>query len=238
MTAKSLNSKTITYEELAKVIDHSLLKPQLTKKEVIEGIELAKRYHVKTVTVRPCDVRLAAKICADSDVLVDTVVGFPHGDTTTLVKVVETKDAVANGAVEIDMVLNIGELRSGNYDYVRDDIQAVVEAAGDQAIVKVILENAFLTPEEIEIACKLSEEAGAAFVKTSTGFAPGGATVEDIKLMRKTVSDKVEVKAAGGVRSLDAAFEMIDLGVTRIGATATSKILDEFERRKVKGWSI
>ena len=144
MTAKSLNSKTITYEELAKVIDHSLLKPQLTKKEVIEGIELAKRYHVKTVTVRPCDVRLAAKICADSDVLVDTVVGFPHGDTTTLVKVVETKDAVANGAVEIDMVLNIGELRSGNYDYVRDDIQAVVEAAGDQAIVKVILENAFL----------------------------------------------------------------------------------------------
>jgi deoxyribose-phosphate aldolase len=151
-----------------------------------------------------------------------------------LVKVVETKDAIAKGTAGIDMFLNIEELRSRNYDYVRNDIQAVVEAAGDKAIVKVISEDAYLTPDEIEIACKLSKEAGAAFVKTSTGFTPGGATVEDIKLMRKTVSDRVEVKAAGGIRSLDAAFEMIDLGVTRIGATATSKILDEFERRKGK----
>jgi len=214
---KQFTSKTITYGELAKVIDHSLLKPQLTKAEVIAGIELAKEYNVKTVAVRQCDVRLAVNMCDDTDVLVGTIVGFPHGDTTTLVKVAETKDAIANGSVEIGMVLNIGKLRSRNYDYVRDDIRTVVEAVGDKAIVKVILENAYLTSREIETACELSEEAGAAFVKTSTGFAPGGPIVEDIKLMRKSVSEKVEVKTAGGVRSLDDAFQMIDLGVTRIG---------------------
>ncbi|HLB47573.1 MAG TPA: deoxyribose-phosphate aldolase, partial [Anaerolineales bacterium] len=163
---KQLNSKTITYEELAKVIDHSLLKPELTEAEVIAGCELAKKYHVASVCVKPCHVKLAAKLLAGSDVAVGTVVGFPHGSSTTATKVFETKEALADGAAEIDMVINIGELRSGHADYVRDDVRAVVAAAHPKAIVKVIFENAYLTDEQKVLACKLCEEAGADFVKT------------------------------------------------------------------------
>jgi deoxyribose-phosphate aldolase len=228
---KQLNSKTITYEELAKVIDHSLLKPELTEAEVIAGCDLAKRYHVASVCVKPCHVKLAAKLLAGSDVAVGTVVGFPHGNSTTATKVFETRAALADGAVEIDMVINIGELRSSHASYVRDEVRAVVEAAHPQAIVKVIFENAYLTDEQKVLACKLCEEAGADFVKTSTGFAPTGATVADIKLMRASVGPHVQVKAAHGVRTLDALLEMIDAGVTRSGATATAAMLDEFKRR-------
>ena len=228
---KQLNSKTITYEELAKVIDHSLLKPELTEAEVIAGCDLAKRYHVASVCVKPCHVKLAAKLLAGSDVAVGTVVGFPHGNSTTPTKVFETQAALADGAVEIDMVINIGELRSSHASYVRDEVRAVVEAAHPQAIVKVIFENAYLTDEQKVLACKLCEEAGADFVKTSTGFAPTGATVADIKLMRASVGPHVQVKAAHGVRTLDALLEMIDAGVTRSGATATAAMLDEFKRR-------
>lgn len=228
----TLNSKTITLEQLAKVIDHSLLKPEMTRDEVTAGCELAKKYHAASVCVKPCDVKLAADLLKGSDVLVGTVVGFPHGSSLTATKVFEAKQAMQDGAVELDMVINIGALRSGDYELVREDIRAIVAVAGDQAIVKVILENAYLTDEQKVKACQLSEEAGAHFVKTSTGYAPTGATIEDVKLMRATVSDKVQVKCAGGVRTLDALLAMIDAGVTRSGATTTAIMLDEFKARK------
>lgn len=227
-----LNSKTITYQQLAKTIDHSLLRPELTEADVIAGCELAARYHVASVCVKPCHVRLAVEQLANSDVKVGTVVGFPHGGHTTFVKVAEAKDAMANGAEELDMVLNIGELRSGNYDLVSKDIRAVVFASHGRALVKVIFENAYLNDEQKKMACRLTEQAGADFVKTSTGFAPGGATLEDVRLMRASVGPQIQVKAAGGVRTLDAALAMIDAGVTRMGATATAAILDEFRQRK------
>jgi deoxyribose-phosphate aldolase len=228
-----LDSKTITLEQLAKVIDHSLLRPELTEAEVISGCELANKYHVASVCVKPADVKLACSVLKGSDVAVGTVLGFPHGNSTTAIKVAEGKQALADGAVELDMVINIGAMRSGKYDYVRDEIKAVCEIAkSKKALVKVILENAYLTDEQKVKACKLSEEAGANFVKTSTGFAPGGATLDDVRLMRASVSEKVQVKCAGGVRTLDALLAMIDAGVTRSGATATAAILDEFKQRK------
>jgi deoxyribose-phosphate aldolase len=230
LVAARLSSKTITYEQLAKVIDHSLLKPELTEADVVAGCELAARYHVASVCVKPADVSLAARLLAGSDVAVGTVIGFPHGSATTAVKVFEARDALANGAVELDMVINIGALRSGKYETVRDEIHAVVEVAGGKALVKVILENAYLTDEQKVVACQLAEAAGADFVKTSTGFAPTGASLEDVKLMRRSVSDKVQVKCAHGVRTLPALLDMIDAGVTRSGATATATILDEFKR--------
>ena len=227
-----LNSKTITYEQLAKVIDHSLLRPELTEADVIAGCELAHRYHVATVCVKPCHVKLAVELLEESDVIVSTVVGFPHGGSLTAVKVAEAEQAIEDGALELDMVLNIGQLRSGKYDFVGADIKAVCDTAHARgAKVKVIFENAYLTDEEKVIACKLSEEAGADWVKTSTGFAPSGATLADLRLMRETVSQKVQVKAASGVRSLDTILPVIDVGCTRVGATATAAILDEFERR-------
>lgn len=226
-----LNSKTITYEQLAKTIDHSLLRPELTEADVIAGCELARKYDVASVCVKPCHVRLAKEQLEGSDVAVGTVVGFPHGSHTTETKVVEARQAVAEGASELDMVINIGELRSGHAEYVEKDIRAVVDVAKGKALVKVILENAYLTDEEKVLACKLVESAGGDFVKTSTGFAPGGATIEDLKLMRASVGPQVQVKAAGGVRSLDALLDVIDVGVTRVGATATATILDDFQSR-------
>jgi deoxyribose-phosphate aldolase len=227
----SLNSQTITYEQLAKVIDHSLLRPELTEAEVTAGCQLARRYHVASVCARPCDVPLAARLLAGSDVAVGTVIAFPHGSAATAVKVVEARRALADGAVELDMVINIGALRSGKTDYVRDEINAIVKAVHSQALVKVILENAYLTPEERVTGCQLAEAAGADFVKTSTGFAPTGATVADVKLMRATVGPRVQVKAAHGIRTLEAILEIIDAGATRVGATATATILDDFQRR-------
>ena len=226
----TLNSKTITYEQLAKVIDHSLLRPELTEADVIAGCQLAARYHTATVCVKPCHVKLAKETLKDSDVLVSTVIGFPHGSNLTSIKVAEAQQAMDDGALELDMVLNIGQLRSGKKDEVREDIQAVCEVAHARGVkVKVILENAYLTDEEKVTACKLCEAAGADWVKTSTGFAPGGATLADLGLMRATVSEKVQVKAAGGIRTLPALLEAIDTGITRCGATATATILDDFK---------
>lgn len=226
-----LNNKTITYEELAKTIDHSLLSPDMDEGTVIAGCQLARKYNVASVCVKPYHVKLAVEQLKGSDVEVGTVVGFPHGSSTTETKVFEARDAIANGATELDMVLNIGELKSGHADYVRQDIAAVVSAADGKALVKVIFENAYLTDEEKRLACELCEAAGADFVKTSTGYAPGGATIEDLKLMRANVGPQMQVKAAGGVRSLDAILEVIDVGTTRVGATATAKILDDFAAR-------
>ncbi len=227
-----MNSKTITYHELAKVIDHSLLRPELTEAEVLSGCQLAALYDVASVCVKPSDVPLAVKLLKGTDVRVGTVVGFPHGNSTTTIKVAEAHQALVDGAVELDMVINIGALRSGKLDYVRNEIKSICDAASGKALVKVILENAYLTKDDIVTACRLCEEAGADFVKTSTGFAPTGATIDDVKLMRASVSEKVQVKCAGGVRTLDALLAMIDAGVTRSGATTTAAILDEFKARK------
>lgn len=228
-----LSSKTITYAQLAKVIDHSLLKPELTEQDVIEGCRLAAHYHTATVCVKPCHVRLAAELLKGTDVLVSTVVGFPHGSNRTEIKVAEAQLAMDDGAMELDMVLNIGALRSGQADYVKQDIQAVCVAAHARgAKVKVIFENAYLTDEQKILACKLCEAAGADWVKTSTGFAPSGATLDDLRLMRANVSERVQVKAAHGVRTLDALLDVIDAGCTRCGATATAAMLDEFARRQ------
>jgi deoxyribose-phosphate aldolase len=231
-----LSSKTITYIQLAKVIDHSLLKPELTAQEVIDGCILAAKYKTATVCVKPCHVKLAAEVLKGTDVKVSTVIGFPHGSNLTVIKVAEAQAAMDDGAVELDMVLNIGELRSGQADYVLVDIQAVCDAAHTRGVkVKVIFENAYLNDEQKILACNLSEAAGADWVKTSTGFASSGATLEDLRLMRANVSPKVQVKAAGGVRTLDAILAVIDAGVTRCGATATAAILDEFEKRQKAG---
>lgn len=222
---------TLEYRDVAKTIDHSLLRPELDLDTVREGVELALRYDVASATVRPADVALAAELVAGSDVLVSTVVGFPHGSHTTRTKAAETEELIAAGADEIDMVLNVGRLISGEDAYVEADIRAVVEAAQGR-LVKVIFENAYLNDEQKVRACGLSASAGAGFVKTSTGFAATGATHEDLRLMREHSPAHVQVKAAGGVRTLDALLDVIELGVTRIGATATEAILEDFKARK------
>lgn len=230
-----LSSKTITYQQLAKVIDHSLLRPELTDQDVLEGCALAARYHTATVCVKPCHVTLAKQALAGSDVKVSAVVGFPHGSNLTKIKVAEAQLAMDDGAVELDMVINIGDLRLGKASAVQTDIQAVCAAAHARGVkVKVIFENAYLSDEQKVLACKLSEAAGADWVKTSTGFGPGGATLDDLRLMRANVSEKVQVKAAGGVRTLDALLAVIDTGATRCGATATASILDDFEKRQLE----
>ena len=225
--------ETVTERQLAKTIDHSLLKPELDDTFIEDGCRLAVEYDVASVCVRPADVRRANAILDGTDVAVGTVIGFPHGSSTTETKVFEARDALANGAVELDMVIQIGALRSGRDDDVRADIAAVVEvghAAG--AIVKVILENAYLTDDEKERGSRLAEAAGADFVKTSTGYAPSGATHEDLVLMRRVTSPHVQIKAAGGVRTLDDLIAVMNLGVTRIGATQTKPILDDFRARR------
>jgi len=218
------------------MIDHSLLRPELTKQQVIEGCMLAREYDVATVCVKPCDVALSKIEIEESDVLVTTVIGFPHGASKTETKVFEAQEAIKDGAVELDMVINIGRLLSQDFDYVEKDIKAVVDAAHAKGvIVKVILENCYLTDELKEIACKICEKAEADFVKTSTGFGTGGATIEDLKLMRKTCSRKVRVKAAGGVRTLDNALAVRSVGTVRFGATATKAIMDEAYKREKEG---
>ena len=213
--------------KVAKTIDHSTLGPAMTLDEVRAGCEIALKYDVASVCCKPADVKFVAEILKGSDVLVGTVVGFPHGSSTMETKVFETKQAVADGAVEIDVVINIGHLKSGKTQEVQDEISAVVKAAnGNQ--VKVILENAYLTDKEKVIACKLVEAAGADYVKTSTGFAPTGATLADVKLMRATCSAKVKVKSAGGVKTLDQLLEFMDAGIDRSGSSSTATILDEF----------
>ena len=218
--------------DVAKTIDHSLLRPELDDDFVVDGCRLAAEYGVASVCVRPVDVARARSILDGTDVAVGTVIGFPHGSHATETKVFEARRAMADGATELDMVIDIGALRSGRDEDVRRDIAAVVEVGhAGGALVKVILENAYLSDDEKVRGCRATEAAGADFVKTSTGFAPGGATHEDLALMRRTVSPHIQVKAAGGVRTLDALLEVMALGVTRVGATATKAILDDFRAR-------
>lgn len=211
--------------ELNKYIDHTLLKPEATQDQILAIIEQAKQYDFASVCVNPTWVGLAAKELKGTDVKVCTVIGFPLGATTSAVKAFETKDAIANGADEIDMVINVGQLKAGQYDAVEADIRAVVEASGDK-LVKVIIETCLLTDEEKVRACQLSQKAGADFVKTSTGFSTGGATVPDVALMRKTVGPDMGVKASGGARSLEDALAFIEAGATRIGASSGVAIME------------
>ena len=229
----TLSIVSLTERDIAKTIDHSLLRPELDDAFVEDGCRLAARYDVASVCVPPVHVRRAAAILAGTDVAVGTVVGFPHGYATTETKVDETRQALADGATEIDMVIQIGALKSGRDAEVQADIAAVVEVAhAGGAILKVIFENAYLTDDEKVRACQLTEAAGGDYVKTSTGFAASGATHDDLRLMRASASPHIGVKAAGGVRSLDALLEVMALGVTRIGATVTAAIIDDFRARR------
>jgi deoxyribose-phosphate aldolase len=232
-----------SYDELARMIDHSLLHPTMTDRELAAGCKVAARYRVASVCIKPYAVKTAAQLLRGTGVAVGAVVGFPHGSSTTASKVYETETACSDGATEIDMVINVGKALSGDWAYVEGEIRAVVRAAHRRgALVKVIFENDFLPNARVKRRlCRLSEKAGADFVKTSTGygFVKGpdgdysyrGATEADLKLMRATVSSKVQVKAAGGVRDLEALIRCRELGVTRVGATATAVMLDDYRRR-------
>jgi deoxyribose-phosphate aldolase len=212
-------------QNYAAMIDHTLLKAEATKEQVLQICKEAKQYGFASVCVNPTWVKFSAEQLAGTDVKVCTVIGFPLGANTSAVKAYETKDAIANGAGEIDMVINIGALKDANYDLVREDIKAVVDAANG-TLVKVIIESCLLTEEEKIKACELAVEAGADFVKTSTGFSTGGATAEDIALMRKTVGPDIGVKASGGVRSLEDMKLMVQNGATRIGASSGVAIMN------------
>lgn len=221
-------------DTVTRMIDHSLLRPELVPADIEEGLAIAVRYRTASVCLRPCDLAEAVRALRGTTVAAGTVVGFPHGSATTAAKAREAAELVSLGAEEIDMVIDIGRLRGGDPGYTQDEIAAVV-AASQGRPVKVIMENAYLTDEEKIAGCKAAEAAGAAFVKTSTGFAPGGATAEDIALMRRSVSPAVQVKAAGGVRTLDRLLELHRLGATRFGATATAAILDDLRQRLAGG---
>nr|WP_236671923.1 deoxyribose-phosphate aldolase [Enterococcus sp. BWB1-3] len=208
------------------MIDHTILKANASEEDVLRIIEEAKKYEFFSVCVNPFWAALANEKLAGTNVSTCTVIGFPLGANTSEVKAYETRDAIANGADEVDMVINVGALKSKHYKKVLKDIQAVVQAAADKALVKVIIETALLTDEEKVKACELAKEAGADFVKTSTGFSTGGATVEDVKLMRETVGPDMGVKASGGIHNKEEAQAMIDAGATRIGTSAGVSIME------------
>jgi deoxyribose-phosphate aldolase len=230
------SNRELTAKDIALMIDHSLLRPSLTADEVMAGCQVAKQYGTVSCCVRSMDVELAAKALSGSGVRVCVVIGFPHGCCPTAVKVFEAQRAMDDGAVELDMVLPVGMLKSGDDGYVEQDVQAVVKAAhARDAIVKVILETYYLTDEEKVRACRICEQVGADYVKTSTGYAPAGATVEDVALMRRSCSPKVGVKAAGGIRTLDDVLAYRAAGATRIGASATLAILEEARKRESGG---
>ncbi|WP_064197386.1 MULTISPECIES: deoxyribose-phosphate aldolase [Emticicia] len=229
--------------QIAKMIDHSLLHPTMTDADLIAGCELAKHYDVATVCIKPYFVKQAAELLKDSDVKVCTVVGFPHGSSTIQQKVAETRQACKDGATEIDMVVNVGKVLSEDWRYVKKEINAILkESHKHGAILKVIFENDFLPRDKLKIKlCKICSIVGVEFVKTSTGYgyvkqANGdynykGATEHDLLLMRKNSSEKVQIKAAGGVRTLDGLLKVMELGVTRLGATATATIIEDAKKR-------
>jgi deoxyribose-phosphate aldolase len=221
-----------TYEQIAKMIDHSLLNPVITDEELEEGCKVALDYDVASVCIKPYYLKRCSELLSGSTVAPSTVIGFPHGGHATSVKVAETEQALADGGKELDMVVNIGKVLSGDWELVRSDIRAVVDRAHQSdARVKVIFENCYLEDRHKIKLCQICGEVGADWVKTSTGYGTGGATIEDLKLMREHSPPHVQVKAAGGVRSLDKLLEVRAVGVTRAGATATVVILDECKKR-------
>ena len=215
---------------IEKTIDHTILKADAPRSKVEQVCREALEYHFASVCVNPVHVPYVARLLKGSDVKTCTVIGFPLGATTSATKAFEAKEAVANGAQEVDMVLNIGALKDGDREFVYQDIKAVVDAAGAGALVKVILETGLLTDEEKVTACKLAEAAGASFVKTSTGFGNGVATVEDVALMRKTVGESVQVKASSGIRTYENALSMLRAGATRLGTSAGRAILEGYRK--------
>ncbi|MEW9093637.1 MAG: deoxyribose-phosphate aldolase [Clostridiaceae bacterium] len=212
--------------KLASFIDHTVLKPETGIDKIKQICEEALKYEFASVCINPCNVKVASDLLKGSNVKVCTVIGFPLGANTTAVKVFETEDAINNGADEIDMVINVGKLKDKDYEYVKRDIEEVVKAAKGKALTKVIIENCLLTEEEKIMACKLSKEVGADFVKTSTGFSTGGATPEDVKLMRETVGTTMGVKASGGVRTYEDTMAMIEAGASRVGASSSVQICE------------
>lgn len=214
-------------KDILGIIDHTLLKPDATDSMIENLCKEAIEYNFCAVCVNPYFVKLAKDLLKDTDIKVATVIGFPLGANTKEVKAYETIDAIKNGADEIDMVINIGALKNKDYDLVKEDIEAVVEAAKGKAIVKVIIETCLLTEDEKKKACELSLEVGADFVKTSTGFSTGGATVEDVKLMKSVVGNEMGIKASGGIRDLETARRMVEAGATRLGASSGVKIAQE-----------
>lgn len=223
--ASFVNKKVLTGPEVARYIDHTLLKPDCTKQQIITLCDEAKEYNFATVCINPYWVPLAAKELKGSNIGITTVVGFPLGSTTTYSKIVEAKDSIFNGATEIDMVMNVSALKSGDLDAVKKDVEGVVRACKGQAIVKVILETGFLTEEEIKKASVICKMAGADFVKTSTGFGPGCATPENIAIMREAVGPEMGVKASACVRDLDTVRKVMAAGANRIGASSSVAIV-------------
>jgi deoxyribose-phosphate aldolase len=225
------NKMNLSYSDFAKMLDHSLLQPTLTDEDLEQGCLLAREYDVASVCIKPYAVQRAAEILSGSTVAVGTTVGFPHGGHVTAIKVAEAQAALADGARELDMVVNIGKVLGRDWTFVATDIGAVVETAHrGGAIVKVIFENCLLADEHKEQLCRICGEAGADFVKTSTGYGATGATDDDLRLMRRCSPPGVQVKAAGGVRTFERLRAVRELGVTRVGATATKTILDECKK--------
>ncbi len=221
-----------TYLDIAKMIDHSLLNPVLTDRELEDGCRLALEYNVASACVKPYYLKRCAELLAGSTVAASTVIGFPHGGHTTAVKAAEAQQALRDGGSELDMVVNIGKVLSEDWDYVAQDIRAVVDLAhANKAIVKVIFENCYLQDAHKIKLCEICAEIGADFVKTSTGYATGGATLPDLRLMRKHSPPQVRVKSAGGIRTLDALLEVRAIGVSRSGATRTREMLEDCKRR-------
>lgn len=212
---------------IASMIDHTALKPETTKAQIEKLCSEAIEFGFASVCVNPSYVSLCSQLLKDSKIKVCTVIGFPLGATTTAVKAYEASEAIQNGAREVDMVINVGAVKSGELDYVKKDIEAVVQAAKGKGLVKVILETCLLTDEEKKVCCRICKEAGADFVKTSTGFSTGGATVEDIRLMREIVKPNLGVKASGGIRDYETAKAMVDAGASRIGASASVAIANK-----------
>ncbi len=223
---------TFTYPDIAKMIDHSLLNPTLTTADLEQGIQLALAYDVASVCILPYYLRRCAELLRGSDVKAGTTIGFPHGGQATTVKIAETRQALADGAQELDMVVNISKVLSGDWEYVTDDMRAVITTAQEaDARAKVIFENAYLQDEHKIRLCEIASELNADWVKTSTGYAPSGATDDDLRLMRRHAALHVQVKAAGGIRDLDALLRVRQLGVSRCGATRTATMLDEGRQR-------
>lgn len=227
---------SITAYDIAQMIDHSLLNPKFTRQEVEAGCRLAAEYECITVCVKPCDVELSYGILKNTKVITTSVVGFPHGSNLTAIKVAETKRAIEEGCGEVDMVMNIGRFLSGDYNLVQDDIAAVCEEAHKgKALLKVILENAYLSAEQIKKACELCVAAKADFTKSSTGYAPYGARIADLKIMRANTPPEMRVKAAGGVRKLEDALAVRAVGVVRFGCTTTAEMVQEARRLEANG---
>ncbi len=216
----------LTPKEAAKLIDHALLKPHMTREEVKVGLDIAKEYDVMSVCVRGCDVKYAAEYLKGTDVLVGTVIGFPHGSTSTQSKVYETIEAFRNGAVEVDVVMPIGMVKSGDYEYYKNELEALLKVVREHnGLIKIIFENCYLTAEEIRKCTEIATEVGVDFVKTSTGFGTYSARVEDVEIMKKYSKLPTEVKASGGIKTYEDVIKMVKAGATRIGASATEAIV-------------